>query len=43
MQQMTVPKSVASVHIQQGSYREVRVKFKDFSRTSKDYLTVIKD
>ena len=27
----------------QGSYRKVWVKFKDFSRTSKDYLTVFKD
>ena len=27
----------------QGSYRQVWVKFKDFSRTSKDYPTVFKD
>ena len=27
----------------QGSYRQVGVKFKDFSRTSKDYATVFKD
>ena len=27
----------------QGSYREVLVKFKEFSRTSQDYFTVVKD
>ena len=27
----------------QGSYRQVKVKIKDFSRTSKDYPTVFKD
>ena len=35
--------SLAILQYIQGSYRQVCVKFKDFSRTSKDYPTVFKD
>ena len=34
---------IQSMKLEQGSYRKVRVKFKDFSRTSQTSPTVFKD